>query len=55
LPQADIAADDSLTKVLDKLDTLYEKDKTQSAFEALEEFETYKRPSSLCIKEFCSL
>ena len=34
---------------------LYEKDKTQSAFGALEEFESYKQPSSLSIKEFCNV
>lgn len=38
--------------LLDELDKLYEEDKTQSVFQAIDHFNTYQRPSSLSIDEF---
>ena len=55
MPDGDISKDNGLDLVLAKLNTLYEADKTQSAFKALEDFEAYKRPACLSIKEFCNV
>ena len=41
-------------EILTCLDKLYLKDKTQSAFEALEAFEGYKRPNDLSMTDFCN-
>ena len=49
-----LATDDGVKNILKSLDGLYEKDKTLSAFEALEEFENYKRPANMSIKDFCN-
>lgn len=54
LPQEDIAGDEGVNNILNCLDNLYLKDKTQSAFEALEEFESLKRKDNQSIKDFCN-
>ena len=49
-----ISSEAGVQEILTFLDKLYLKDKTQSAFEALEAFEGYKRPSNLSITDFCN-
>ena len=49
-----IKAKDGVENIIVCLDKLFKKDKTQSAFEALEAFEGYKRPKDLCIADFCN-
>ena len=49
-----IKAVDGVEQIITCLDKLFLKDKTQSAFEALEAFEGYKRPKDLSIAEFCN-
>ena len=49
-----ISAEDGVTKILEVLDKLYLKDKTQSAFEALEDFESYRRPKGLSMSDYCN-
>ena len=49
-----IKAKDGVETIIACLDKLFKKDKTQSAFEALEAFEGYKRPKDLCIADFCN-
>ena len=41
-----IKAKDGVEQIITCLDKLYKKDKTQSAFDALEAFEGYKRPKA---------
>ena len=55
MPDGDIAKDNGLDLVVAKLNTLYETDRTPSAFQALEDFEAYKRPAALSIKELCNV
>ena len=54
LDTAKITSATGVKEILDILDKLYLKDKTQSAFEALEAFENYKRPNELSIADFCN-
>jgi hypothetical protein len=54
LPERLIAGENGLTHVLEKLDSLYQRDKTQLAFEALEEFESTKRKENQTITDFCN-
>ena len=49
-----LSSDEGVTNVLNRLNTLYQKDRTQSAFEALEEFEALKRKDGTLIKDFCN-
>ena len=52
LPVAEIADEDGVAKIIAKLDGLYLKDKAQSAYEAYDKFETFKRPSDMLITDF---
>ena len=45
---------DGVEQIIKCLDSLFKKDKTQCAFEALETFESYKRPKDLPITDFCN-
>ena len=54
LEQEVISAADGVEKILEVLDGLYLRDKTQSALEALEDFEGYRRPKGLSMSEFCN-
>ena len=54
LDHDEIACDDGVENIINKLDKLYLKDKTQSAFEAFENFEGYRRPYELPISEYCN-
>ena len=49
-----ISAETGVTHVLTKLDGLYQRDKTQLAFEALEEFDATKRKENESISDFCN-
>ena len=49
-----IAAKTGVKKIIECLDKLYLKDKTETAFNALEDFENYKRPTELSITEYCN-
>ena len=49
-----ISAEGGVESILEVLDGLYLKDKTQSAFDALEDFEGYRRPKGLSMNEFCN-
>ena len=54
LDPAKIEAKDGVKNIISCLDELFKKDKTQSAFEALEAFEGYKRPRDLSMTDFCN-
>ena len=54
LDPAKIKAKDGVDEIISCLDDLFKKDKTQSAFEALEAFEGYKRPKDLPMADFCN-
>ena len=54
LEEDKIASETGVANIIKCLDKLYLKDKTQTAFDALEAFESYKRPSDLSITEFCN-
>ena len=54
LDPAKIEAKDGVKNIISCLDELFKKDKTQSAFEALEAFEGYKRPRDLPMTDFCN-
>ena len=47
-----ISAKDGVKTIIEKLDSLYLKDKTQSAFEAYDSFEKFRRPSEMTINEY---
>ena len=47
-----ISAADGVDKIIKKLNALYMKDKTQSAYEAYDSFESFKRPNNMPIDEF---
>ena len=49
-----ISSATGVKEIITRLDALYLKDKTQSAFEALEAFEGYRRPNGLSITDFCN-
>ena len=48
----DIGSKEEVKRLLAKLDELYQVDKNQSAFLAYEEFEQFKRPHSMNIKDY---
>ena len=52
IPTERICAEDGLETVLKRLDELYLEDETLEMYSALEDFESYKRPSSLLINDF---
>ena len=52
LDVAKISAADGVKTIIEKLDGLYLKDKTQSAFEAYDAFEKFRRPSDMTIGEY---
>ena len=52
IPTEQICAEDGLETVLKRLDELYLEDETLEMYSALEDFESYKRPSSLLINDF---
>ena len=54
LTQEVISAAEGVDSILEVLDGLYLKDKTQSAFEALESFEGYRRPEALSMTDYCN-
>ena len=54
LEEAAIACATGVKNITECLDKLYLKDKTQTAFDALEAFETYKRPHELSITDYCN-
>ena len=49
---ADLNKDDSLNILINKLETLYVKDKKASAYIAYERFKTYQRPSDMNIADY---
>ena len=49
-----ISSATGVKEIITCLDALYLKDKTQSAFEALEAFEGYRRPNGVSITDFCN-
>ena len=48
----DISNKNGVKTILDKLNTLYLKDKTQSAYEAYDKFENFRRPSEMSIDDY---
>ena len=54
LDEEKIACNTGVGNIIECLDKLYVKDKTQTAFDALEAFEGYKRPTELSISEYCN-
>ena len=47
-----IGADDGVATIIEKLDSLFLKDKTQSAFEAYDAFEKFRRPHDMSINDY---
>ena len=47
-----INSKDCIKNIVAKLDKLYLKDKTQSAYEAYDNFEPFKRPSDMSISDY---
>ena len=47
-----ISAESGVQEIINKLDTLYLKDKTQSAFEAYDTFEKFRRPKEMSMSEY---
>ena len=54
LEEDKIAHANGVNNIILCLDKLYLKDKTQTAFDALEAFESYKRPHELSITDYCN-
>ena len=54
LTSEEIGGATGVQNIIKCLDGLYLKDKTETAFDALENFENYKRPSELSIPEYCN-
>ena len=52
LDVASISANDGVKKITEKLDTLFLKDKTQSAFEAYDTFEKFRRSSDMSVSDY---
>ena len=52
LDSASIAHDDGVRLIIDRLDKIYEKDKLTEKYNAIEKFETYRRPKSMSIRDF---
>ena len=50
----EIKEEDGAKKVLDKLDVIFDIDTSLTAYQAYEEFESYRRPVNLSIAEYCS-
>ena len=54
LDHKEIACDNGIANIIACLNKLYLKDKTQSAFQALEAFEEYRRPKELSMRDYCN-
>ena len=54
LEETKIACSEGVKNNTECLDKLYLKDKTKTAFDALEAFETYKRTHDLSISDYCN-
>ena len=54
LTEEEISAEGGVDSIIKVLDDLYLKDKTESAFEALEAFEGYRRPKGLTMNDYCN-
>lgn len=52
LDESDIIAENGIENILKQLDILFKKNETVEKFNALDAFETYRRPSDLGINEF---
>ena len=50
----DLKAEGAANQILTYLDEMFKKDKSVSAFEIYEDFESYKRPPHVSMAEFCS-
>ena len=49
---ADIGDTEGVNKLITKLDELYKEDKNQAAFLAYEQFEQFKRPENMKVKDY---
>ena len=52
LEEDDIIAEDGLDNIIKQLDTIFKKNETVEKFNALDNFETYRRPSDISINDF---
>ena len=52
IPSADLTAEEGIETILNRLDTLYAKYQLSEKYNALEAFETYRRPNNLPIRNF---
>ena len=52
LPEDEIAQENGADAILHRLDRLFKKDPTITKYQALEAFETFKRPSDMPIQSF---
>ena len=52
LSSTQISAETGVATILERLDKIYEKDKLTEKYNAIEKFETYRRPNETSIREF---
>ena len=52
IDQADLIKDDGVDSLITRLDKIYKKDELSQKFSCLEDFESYKRPESLSIRDY---
>ena len=52
IPKENFKSEDAMDYILEKLDSLYEKDETQIAFLAIDQFVNYRRPQDMEMNEF---
>ena len=52
ITEEEICSAEGADKILQKLDTLFKKDETLTAYRAYEDFESYKRPREIAIAEY---
>ena len=52
LPASELASEDGVKKVIERLDKLYKKDELIERYSAIEAFDSYRRPKNTSIKDF---
>ena len=52
--EENIQAEEGAKNVVDHLDIMFKVDESVTAYEMYEEFENYRRPESLSMKEYCN-
>ena len=52
ITEEEISSEDGAKKIIQKLDIIFKKDETLTAYKAYEDFESYKRPTKMLISEY---